>query len=77
MNLLRRAPASFRCPVAGVDCLARRRKTPDATGTDAPPPGSTVITSDELHSDQVNHTSVFTGKVVVVGTNFNHDLRSK
>jgi len=35
-----------------------------------PPAGSTVITSDELHSDQVAHTSVFSGKVVVVGTNF-------
>jgi lipopolysaccharide transport protein LptA len=35
-----------------------------------PPPGSTVITSDELHADQVAHTSVFDGKVVVVGTNF-------
>ena len=34
------------------------------------PAGSTVITSDELHSDQVAHTSIFTGKVVVVGTNF-------
>jgi len=35
-----------------------------------PPAGSTVITSDELHSDQVAHTSIFTGKVIVVGTNF-------
>jgi len=43
----------------------------DASGTDAPPPGSTVITSDELRSDQANHTSVFTGNVVVVGSSFN------
>jgi lipopolysaccharide transport protein LptA len=35
-----------------------------------PPPNSTVITSDELRSDQNTHISVFTGKVVVVGTNF-------
>jgi lipopolysaccharide transport protein LptA len=35
-----------------------------------PPAGSTVITSDELHSDQVAHNSIFTGNVVVVGTNF-------
>ena len=44
-----------------------------AQATDAaetPPPGATVITSDELHSEQQNHVSVFTGKVVVVGTNF-------
>lgn len=34
------------------------------------PPGSTVITSDELHSDQQSHQSVFTGKVIAVGTNF-------
>ena len=37
----------------------------------APPAGSTVITSDALHSDQAAHTSIFTGKVVVTGTNFN------
>ena len=36
----------------------------------AAPPGSTVITSDELHTDQQTHISVFTGNVVVVGTNF-------
>lgn len=41
------------------------------TGTETAPPGSTVITSDELHSDQLNHTAVFTGNVTVVGTNFN------
>jgi lipopolysaccharide transport protein LptA len=34
------------------------------------PPGSTIITSDELHSDQATHTSVFTGNVLVTGTNF-------
>jgi lipopolysaccharide transport protein LptA len=43
----------------------------DADSMDTPaPPGSTVITSDELHSDQVAHTSIFDGKVLVVGTNF-------
>ena len=41
----------------------------DDTDT-APPPGSTVIRSDELHSDQNSHTSVFTGNVIVDGTNF-------
>jgi lipopolysaccharide transport protein LptA len=44
-------------------------------GTDSPepttaPPGSTVITSDELHSDQTTHTSIFTGNVIVIGTSF-------
>jgi len=42
----------------------------DDSDAATPPPGSTVITSDELHSDQQNHVSVFTGKVVVLGTNF-------
>jgi lipopolysaccharide transport protein LptA len=42
----------------------------DATGAPAAPPGSTVITSDELHMDQESHTSVFSGNVVVIGTNF-------
>lgn len=46
-------------------------QTPDdVTGEVAPPPGSTVITSDELHSDQQNHVSVFTGNVIVVGNQF-------
>lgn len=45
-------------------------QTADATDT-PPPPGSTLITSDELHMDQVAHTAIYTGNVVVVGTNFN------
>lgn len=46
-------------------------QTTDDTDTDTPPPpGSTVITSDELHSDQNTHISIFTGNVVVLGTNF-------
>jgi lipopolysaccharide transport protein LptA len=38
---------------------------------DTAPAGSTIITSDECRSDQTTHTSVFTGNVVVNGTNFN------
>jgi len=38
--------------------------------TTPPPPGGTVITSDELRVDQVNHTSTFSGNVLVVGNNF-------
>jgi lipopolysaccharide transport protein LptA len=45
-------------------------QTDDAGNETPPPPGSTVITSDELHSDQANHQSVFNGNVIVVGTNF-------
>jgi lipopolysaccharide transport protein LptA len=53
-------------------------QTPDATAgagagdsDSAPPPGATVINSDELRMDQLGHTAVFTGNVVVVGNNFN------
>jgi lipopolysaccharide transport protein LptA len=41
----------------------------DDTDSETPPPGSTVITSDILHSDQTTHISVFTGNVIVLGTN--------
>ncbi len=43
-----------------------------AQSTDAstPPPGSTVIDSQELRADQESHTAVFSGNVVVTGTNF-------
>ncbi len=40
------------------------------TGAVTPAPGSTVIESDELHMDQTTHVAVFTGNVVVTGTNF-------
>jgi lipopolysaccharide transport protein LptA len=43
----------------------------DDSNPDTPAPaGSTVIHSDELHVDQQSHVSVFTGKVIVTGTNF-------
>lgn len=35
-----------------------------------PPVGSTLINSDELHSDEVTHISDFIGNVVVTGQNF-------
>ena len=48
-----------------------RAQDADPTGADATAPaGSTVITSDVLHADQNTHISIFTGNVVVVGTNF-------
>jgi lipopolysaccharide transport protein LptA len=48
-----------------------RAQTTDAdTGAETPAPGSTVIESDELHMDQTTHVAVFTGNVVVTGTNF-------
>ncbi len=40
------------------------------TGAPTPAPGSTVIDSDELQMDQSTHVAVFTGNVVVTGTNF-------
>lgn len=65
---------------AAVSCL--QAQTPPAsdvdttgavtdTSAEVPAAGSTVITSDELHMDQVNHVAVFTGNVVTTGTNFN------
>jgi lipopolysaccharide transport protein LptA len=45
-------------------------QTTDDTDDENAPAGSTVITSDELHSDQNTHISIFTGNVVVIGTNF-------
>jgi lipopolysaccharide transport protein LptA len=43
----------------------------DDNGTETKPPvGSTLISSDELHSDQTTHTSDFIGKVIVEGQNF-------
>ena len=47
-----------------------RAQTSDDGSVVPPPAGSTVITSDELHADQTTHTSIFSGNVVVVGTNF-------
>ena len=48
-----------------------RAQTADVdTGAVTPAPGSTVIDSDELHMDQSTHVAVFTGNVVVTGTNF-------
>ncbi|HEY0257775.1 MAG TPA: LptA/OstA family protein [Candidatus Methylacidiphilales bacterium] len=43
----------------------------EAQDVSTPAPGSTVITSDELHVDEASHTALFTGNVLVVGTNFN------
>lgn len=51
---------------APVSAPAQTTDSPAET----PPPGSTVITSDVLHSDQINHVAVFSGKVVAVGSNF-------
>ncbi len=42
----------------------------DTSAETTAPEGATVITSDELHSDQANHVSVFTGNVIATGTNF-------
>jgi len=62
-------------PLVSVALLMAWTPLPAQTGDDADtetpaPPGSTVITSDELHSDQNAHTSIFTGNVIAVGTNF-------
>jgi lipopolysaccharide transport protein LptA len=41
-----------------------------STDVSTPPPGSTTIDSDEMRADQENHTAVFTGNVIVTGSNF-------
>lgn len=40
------------------------------SGGETPSPGTTNIDADELHMDQVAHTAVFKGNVMVTGTNF-------
>ena len=50
--------------------LGRAQTTDVETGAETPAPGSTVIDSDELHMDEATHVAVFTGNVVVTGTNF-------
>jgi lipopolysaccharide transport protein LptA len=50
-------------PVPAVDAGT------DASG-DVQKPGTTQILSDELHMDDVTHIAVYTGNVLVTGTNF-------
>jgi lipopolysaccharide transport protein LptA len=62
-------------PLLSVAVLLMWTPSPAQTADDSSAettvtPGSTVITSDELHSDQANHVSVFSGNVIVVGVNF-------
>jgi lipopolysaccharide transport protein LptA len=42
----------------------------DPNNPATPPAGATVVTSDELRMDQAGHVAVFTGNVIVVGSNF-------
>jgi lipopolysaccharide transport protein LptA len=61
----------FLCVALLIASVPLPAQTTDDSDTETPPPpGSTVITSDELHSDQQNHVSIFTGNVVTVGQNF-------
>jgi lipopolysaccharide transport protein LptA len=70
--------------LASVSCVRAQTTTTDAdsgalptpapdvdAATEPPAAGQTVITSDELHMDEVTHIAVFTGNVETVGTNFN------
>lgn len=50
---------------------AQTPATDASTGDETPPPNSTVITSDELRSDQESHVAVYTGNVTVIGNSFN------
>ena len=71
MNLLHRVPLLTLVLMLAWATSPRAQQAADTSDATTPPPGSTVITADELHSDQLNHTSVFNGNVIVVGTNFN------
>jgi lipopolysaccharide export system protein LptA len=57
--------------LSGFGTLRAQTSYADVAAAETPPPaGSTVVTSDELQMDQATHTAVFTGNVVVVGTEF-------
>jgi len=61
----------FLCAVLLMAWAPLPAQTTDDTDTETPPPpGATVITSDELHADQNTHISIFSGNVVTVGANF-------
>ncbi len=70
MNLLFRLPLFLALlALGGITRLPAQDATTPASET--APPGSTVITSDELRSDENTHISVFTGDVTVTGNAFN------
>ncbi len=59
------------CVALSMASMPLPAQSDDDSNPDTPAPaGSTVIKSDELHVDQTTHTSVFTGNVIVTGTNF-------
>jgi lipopolysaccharide transport protein LptA len=71
MKLLSRLPVHLLVFAVLMPWAALPAQTADDSDSETPPPpGTTVITSDELHSDQNTHISVFTGRVVALGTNF-------
>jgi lipopolysaccharide transport protein LptA len=61
-------------PLLGLLLLAaaplRAQMSDDLATETQPPAGSTLINSDELHSDEATHISDFIGNVVVIGQNF-------
>ncbi len=71
MNFPHRVPLFTLALLLTWTVALQAQQAADTSSTDAPPPGSTVITSDELHSDQANHISVFDGNVLVTGSSFN------
>ena len=70
MNRLSRLALPLLLSLVAWAAPSQARDIGAADSTPAPS-GSTVITSDELRSDQNTHISVFTGNVFVVGNNFN------
>jgi lipopolysaccharide export system protein LptA len=65
ISLLSLAMLSLMLPV-----VLAQTETDDTGTSAAASAGTTIITSDALHMDQVAHTAIYTGNVVVDGTNF-------
>jgi lipopolysaccharide transport protein LptA len=71
MKFLHRLPLALLSLILLAGWSPLPAQTTDDSDSETPAPvGSTVITSDELLSDQQNHISTFTGKVVVLGNQF-------
>jgi lipopolysaccharide export system protein LptA len=64
------APLALALLVLTLAAVDAQMPVLDPSDPNTPPPGATVITSDELRMDQTTRISIFTGNVIVTGTNF-------
>jgi lipopolysaccharide transport protein LptA len=63
-------PLCFSLLLAIFPAVMGQTDTDDTSASSAASAGTTIITSDALHMDQVAHNAIYTGNVVVEGTNF-------